>query len=153
MLGIALLVVAMAAGAAALRPLKDVPENHALAGLFGEPERERAIAARAARLIAGSEAYLRMSGFADELARQAWKGMPFTVRRVSARWAEWVFADGHRWVVCHEGRTPRLMRRMIVSEATADAGRLVVGAYSPGGGPARSTLLIRDAREPADMPS
>lgn len=147
MLGVALFVVLAAAGAASLVPALRIDEEHALAGLFGDAERERVIARRAIALLERAEALVRLAAFDEVLRTKAWKGVPLMVSRVSPRWSEWTFADGARWLVRHRGRAPKRRGRLVVAHATATRAGLAVEAYGPGGESADATLEITDASE------
>ena len=140
------LFLALMAGGAVLMPaVFRIDEGHALAGLFGEPERESAIARRTVRVLEAAESVVRLAGFNDALRQYAWNGMPLAIHRRSARWSEWAFDDGSRWLVRHVRRAPREQRRVIVAGATSTRRGLAVDTYGPGGGSPQHILDVTDA--------
>jgi len=148
-LGVFLLLAACTVGAMVIPMLVRMDEAHALSGLFGEPARETVIARISARVIQAAESQVRLARFVDALRAKAWAGEPFAIRRRSAGWCEWSFADGTRWLVRHRRRPPRELRRLIVAEATSAPCGAAVDAYGPGGGSPEDILEITDV---ADLP-
>ena len=148
MLGVLLFLAVAAVGVAVLPAFVRLDEGHALAGLFGEPERDRVIAARSARVVESAEEVVRLARFREALGRVAWNGVPMAIRRVSSRWSEWTFADGTRWLVRHARRPPKFRRRVIVASATDTEHGVAVDAYAPGNGAGEEVMEITDARCP-----
>lgn len=120
-------------------------ERHALAGLFGEPARERVIASRAAEVLEEAATILRLAAFAETLRRLAWDGVPMAMHRCTGGWSEWTFADGSSWRVRHTGRHPRRRRRVIVAGTTASRQGVEVDAYGAGGAYPETTVQVTDA--------
>lgn len=145
MLGVVLFALVAVTGASVVAALLRVDEDHALAGLLGDPARELVIAKRAARLLHGAESVVRLAEFTGALAGHAWNGMPLVISRRSARWSEWSFADGSRWMVRHERRPPKQRRRMIVASATSTRRGLAVDAYGAGGACPEEVVVVTDA--------
>ena len=146
MLALLLVVVVCAIGAPKLwRAMVEPPEDQALAGFFGEPERERVIARRCARVTEAAEACIRLSAFTDDLGRVAWNGTPLHIAPSSSPgWAEWTFADGRSCRVRHGRRSPRHLRRVIVAGAAETSTGIAVTAYGAGAGHPPVVLDVRD---------
>lgn len=146
MLALLIVVVICAVGAPKLwRVMVEPPEEQALAGFFGEPERERVIARRCARVTEAAEACIRLGTFVADLDGVAWNGTPLRITPSSARgWAEWTFADGRSCRVRHGRRSPRKLRRVIVAGAAETPTGLAVAAYGARAGHPPVVLDVRD---------
>ncbi|MGH9178568.1 MAG: hypothetical protein ACRD0N_08445 [Acidimicrobiales bacterium] len=148
-----LLVVAFAAVALTSGPLlssvRRVNERHALAGLFGEPERDRVVSLRATALIHDAERSVRLGRFRDRLSQHAWNGSVLRVRRVPGGATIWSFGDGSVWRVRQD--SPAQLRRCIVEEAVETPAGMGVRVYVPCSY-SEAVLHVQDAQEMALTP-
>jgi hypothetical protein len=146
-LGVILVVVLLAAAApVGVRWTRHAADAHALAGLFGEPERDRVIEDRSAAVIAGAELCLRLEEFAESARRDAWSGTPIRLHRRSSSWCEWSHPDGSVWQVNLSRRSPRCLRKVVVASADTTPNGVAIRAYQPRTRFTSITLDIRDVR-------
>lgn len=148
-MGLLLLVLVAVVGAVVssghlLGSVRRVNEGHALAGLFGEPERERVVSRRATALVQAAERSLRLSRFRDRLSQHAWKGSVLRVARLPGGITIWSFGDGSVWRVRQE--SPAELTRCIVEDAVETPDGMGVRVYVPCSY-AEAVLNVEDALE------
>lgn len=150
---ILLLLVVVAGGAFSsgrlLSWLRRVNEDHALAGLLGEPDRDRAVSRRATVLIHEAERSVRLGRFRDRLSQHAWNGS--VLRVVPVRGAMvWFFGDGSVWRVRQDSRAR--VSRCIVEEAVDTPAGMGVRVYVPWSY-SEAVLHVEDAVELTPEPA